>query len=71
MPDPEKYKEAASKLFRSILMGHPTTAQHIEGAMQRHLSNTAAPMKKAPLIFPEFIVTVNTTPGWSQYILTV
>ena len=61
-PNPGKYKEAASGLFRAVSLGHPTTATGFENALQKFLDGTAPAMKKAPILFPEFTAEP-ATPG--------
>ena len=60
LPDPIKFKEASLKFFRSIHMGHPTTANSYDAAVQK-FQNHSVSNKKAPVIFPEFLPTAAVT----------
>ena len=60
-PDPHAYKEAALKFFRNVHMGFPTTAGKYEATLQKFKESTAPPMKKAPLVFPEYARPPQTT----------
>ena len=75
IPEPNKYKEASMKFLRKVAVGYPTTAHKFESMMQRYLGNTLPTMKKAPMIFPEFVATVARAIGrickGSSLILTI
>ena len=51
------------KFLRKVAMGYPTTAHKFESMMQRYLGNTLPNMRKAPMVFPEFVATVARTTG--------
>ena len=61
MPDPEKYKEACIKFYRSVHTGAPTTAANFTAAIGKFVDKTASTMKKAPMVYPDYRATATTT----------
>lgn len=60
LPEPAKYKEAALKFFRNIRMGIPTSAANFLNTLDKVIEGTAAPQKKAPVVFPDFTAPVTS-----------